>query len=184
MVTLGELLNEPVEEREDILEDKWWQYDVDNWAGVVYDSKGNIVSVRDEYGNWSPFQIQEVAAAHDQELVHVQDQEVKNVNDQKGENVEDETDTSIKTKRVMGIKNDVVVEGVKSCEHDGVNSGKNESQKGLVSNMGKGLGLKRRTVEDEDEHQEGLKHVKKRASATSHGGHGVQQKTKMNIKKG
>ncbi|GKB25656.1 hypothetical protein Tco_0865057, partial [Tanacetum coccineum] len=98
-----------------------------------------------------------------------------NVNDQKGENVEDETDTSIKTKRVMGIKNDVVVEGVKSCEHDGVNSGKNESQKGLVSNMGKGLGLKRRTVEDEDEHQEGLRRVKSafatgNIAATSHGG--------------
>nr|GEW24576.1 uncharacterized mitochondrial protein AtMg00810-like [Tanacetum cinerariifolium] len=146
--------------------DKWWQYDVDNWAGVVYDSKGNIVSVRDEYGNWSPFQIQEVAAAHDQELVHVHDQEVKNANDQKGENDEDQTD-SIKTKRVMAIKNDVVVEGVKSCEHDGVNSAKNESQTGLVSKMGKGLGLKRHTVEDEDEHQEGLiKRVKKRASAT------------------
>nr|GEW10194.1 hypothetical protein [Tanacetum cinerariifolium] len=179
MVTLGELLNEPVEEREDILEDKWWQYDIDNWAGVVYDSKGNIVSVRDEYGNWSPFQIQEVAATHDQELVHVQDQEVKNINDQEGENVEDETNTSIKTKRVMGTKDDVEVEGVKSGEHDCVNSGKNESRKGLVSNMGKGLGLKRPTMEDEDEHQKALKHVKSASAATgnivatSHGGHGV-----------
>nr|GEU37626.1 hypothetical protein [Tanacetum cinerariifolium] len=143
MVTLGELLDEPVEETVDRLENKWWQYDVDNWAGVTYDGEGNIVSVRDEYGNWSPFQIQEVAANHDQELVCVQDKkEVKNVNDQEGENAK--------------------VEGVKSSERNGVN----ESQKGLVGNVDECLGLKRgMTEKEEKEHQEGLESVKT-ASAT------------------
>ncbi|GJV51020.1 hypothetical protein Tco_1446761 [Tanacetum coccineum] len=102
MVTLGELLNEPVEETVDRLEDKWWQYDINNWDEVVYDGEGNIVSLKDEHGNWLPFQTQEEAADHDQELVRVQDKnEVKNVNDQEGENAK--------------------VERVKSSERDGVN---------------------------------------------------------------